>query len=214
MIPDLGADKVWRLSKSNGKWEIRGHVSFTRGGGPRHVAFHGILTFIFSAHHLIDKNLLDGMLYTLLELTSSIAAHTFLPLPSEPVLTHTTSTLTNPLPLPNDMLAAEILVPKTNASFPDPYLYVSNRNDPGPDGDTIAIFSLENKEKPVLVKEVSTGLRHVRGIVFGGPGDRWLVAGGVNGGGVRVFERTEGGRNLKVVAENKTIIAPTGFLWV
>lgn len=154
------------------------------------------------------------MLYTLLELTSSITSHTFPALPSEAVLTHTTSTLTNPLPLPNEMLAAEILVPKPNASFPEPYLYVSNRNDPGPDGDTIAIFSIVNKEKPVLVTEVPTGLRHVRGIVFGGPGDRWLVAGGVNGGGVRVFERTEGGKNLRVVAENQSIEAPTAFLWV
>lgn len=42
LIPDLGADKVWRLSKSKGKWEISGNVSYCPGGGPRHVAFHGI----------------------------------------------------------------------------------------------------------------------------------------------------------------------------
>jgi len=34
------------------------------------------------------------------------------------------------------------------------------------------------------------------------------------GGGVRVFERVDGGRNLKLVAENSSIEAPTGFLWV
>lgn len=154
------------------------------------------------------------MLYTLIELTSSLSAHRMPPLPAEPTLTHTTSTLSNPLPLPNDMLAAEILVPAINSAFQTPYLYISNRNDPSPEGDTIAIFTLEDKEKPVLVNEVRTGLKHVRGIVFGGPDDKWLVAGGVLGGGVKVFERTEGGKNLKVVAELKDIEAATGFLWI
>jgi len=112
------------------------------------------------------------------------------------------------------MLAAEILVPIPNKTYPEAYLYVSNRNDPSPDGDTIAIFSLSDKERPRLVEEVRTGLKHVRGIEFGGPDDKWLVAGGVNGGGVKVFERIEGGKNLRVVAENDSIEAPTAFLWV
>lgn len=112
------------------------------------------------------------------------------------------------------MLAAEILVPKLSNSFPEPYLYVSNRNDPSPGGDTITIFSLADKERPKLIEEVATGLVHVRGIIFGGLDDRWLVAGGVHAGGVKVFERIEGGRKLRVVAENSSIEGATGFLWV
>ena len=48
LIPDLGADKVWRMSKSGGeKWEIVGYVSYSPGVGPRHVAFYGtFLAFI------------------------------------------------------------------------------------------------------------------------------------------------------------------------
>lgn len=155
-------------------------------------------------------------MYTLLELTSSLAAHRLPPLPAEAALMHTAPTLSpeNQHPLPNDMLAAEILVPPPSAAFPTPYLYVSNRNDPSPEGDTIAIFSLADKETPVLVKEVRTGLKHVRGIVFGGPDDKWLVAGGVLGGGVKVFERTGGGADLRVVAGVEGVEAPTGFLWI
>lgn len=44
LVPDLGADKVWRFSKNDtGKWEIRGFVQYEPGSGPRHVAFFGIL---------------------------------------------------------------------------------------------------------------------------------------------------------------------------
>jgi len=197
LMVDLGADKVWRFGKDDtGKWEIRGHVQYTPGSGPRHVALH------------------DGMLYTLTELTNTVVAHLFPPLPSQPIFTHATSTLSHTCLHPEVMGAAEILVPNPNETYPEPYLYVSNRDDPSPEGDTIAIFSLADKEKPRLVGEVRTGLKHIRGIVFGGPDDKWLVAGGVKGGGVKVFERIEGGKNLRVVAENGDIKAPTAFLWV
>ncbi|KAF7977949.1 hypothetical protein HWV62_2033 [Athelia sp. TMB] len=209
LVPDLGADKVWRLVKGNDvKWDVRGHVSYTPGDGPRHVAFYK------APHGAVTTE--EPVMYTLVELVSGLTAHRLPPLPAEPVLTHTTSTLSNPLPLPNDMLAAEILVSSTSEAFPEPYLYISNRNDPSPEGDTIAIFDLKDKEKPVLIEEVRTGLKHVRGIVLGGQGEKWLVAGGVLGGGVKVFERTEGGKNLVEVAavSEEDVKAATGFLWI
>lgn len=43
LVPDLGADKVWRFSKNEaGKWEICGYVQYQPGSGPRHVTFFGI----------------------------------------------------------------------------------------------------------------------------------------------------------------------------
>lgn len=43
LVPDLGADKVWRFGKNDaGKWEIRGSVQYSLGSGPRHVTFYGI----------------------------------------------------------------------------------------------------------------------------------------------------------------------------
>jgi 6-phosphogluconolactonase (cycloisomerase 2 family) len=108
------------------------------------------------------------------------------------------------------MLAAEILIPKPNASFPTSYIYVSNRNDPHPEKDTIAIFDPKTME---MVGEVRTGLQHLRGMVFGGEDERWLVAGGAQGGGIKIFERVNGGKGLKEIAKNEEVEAPTGFLW-
>jgi hypothetical protein len=110
------------------------------------------------------------------------------------------------------MLAAELLIPEPNTAFSTPYAYVSNRNDPSEEGDTIAIFSIAG-DALELIAEVRTGLKHLRGMAFGGPDDKWLVAGGALGGGVKVFERVDGGKGLKVVAANSSVEAPTGFLW-
>lgn len=143
-----------------------------------------------------------------------LTKHRFPQLPAEPTFLTSTPTMSNPPPSLGNMLAAEILIPPTNATFPTPYLYLSNRNNPSPGGDTIAIFSISNPDSLELIVEVKTGLNHVRGMLFGGPDDKWLVAGGANGGGIKVFERADGGRNLKAVAENDSIEAPTGFLWV
>jgi len=125
----------------------------------------------------------------------------------------TSSTYLDPPKSPHDRPAAEILIPKPNSSFPTAYLYASNRNDPSPEGDSIAIFCIENPNTLELVGEFRTGLKHVRGMVFGGQDDRWLVVGGVKGGGVKVLERIDGGRHFKVASQNEDIKAPSGFLW-
>jgi len=198
LVPDLGADKVWRLTKrSDGQWTLRGHVDLEAGGGPRHVAARG------------------NTLYTLLELTSKLAVHAFPPLPASPTPLTSLSTL-SPSPIPDGMFAAEILLPEPNESFPGTFIYTSNRNDPNPGGDTIAIFSLAaGEDKPELVNEVRTGLNHVRGMEFGGDDGRYLVVGGVEGGGVNVFERVDGGKGLEEVARLGADVVgqPTGFLW-
>jgi len=198
LVPDLGADKVWRLTKrSDGQWAIRGQVDLESGGGPRHVVARG------------------NTLYTLLELTSKLAVHALPPLPASPTPRTSLFTLST-LPMPDGMFAAEILLPEPNESFPGTFIYTSNRNDPDPGGDTIAIFSLAaGEDQPELVNEVRTGLNHVRGMEFGGDDDKYLVVGGVEGGGVKVFERVDGGKGLEEVAklEADVVACPTGFLW-
>lgn len=198
LIPDLGADKIWRLKKGgDGHWTIYGYVQCESGGGPRHIATCG------------------KTLYTLLELTSQISVHPFPPIDTCPPQ-KSLSTLQTPPPTPHSMTTAEILLPETNATFPDPYIYVSNRDDPSPEGDTIAIFSLANGEtEPELVTEVRTGLKHLRGMYFGGEDSKWLIAGGVEGGGVKVFERVLGGKDLRVVASlgADVVPRPASFLW-
>ena len=111
------------------------------------------------------------------------------------------------------MLAAEILIPTPNELFPSSYMYVSNRNDPSPEGDTISIFAVAGDTLD-LISEVATGLNHVRGMALGGPNSEWLVIGGTNGGGVKVFQRVEEGKNLKEVAHDPSVQSPTGFGWL
>ncbi|KAF8216415.1 Lactonase, 7-bladed beta-propeller-domain-containing protein [Mycena galopus ATCC 62051] len=195
LVADLGADQVFRFTEQEDAWILQAHVRFDPGSGPRHTAIY------------------DGALYTLLELSSEIAKHRFPLLPAEPTFIAKKPTMFNPPATPNDMLAAELLIPEPNSTFSTPYAYVSNRNNPAEEGDTVAIFSIEG-DTLKLVAEVPTGLKHLRGMVFGGPDDKWLVAGGANGGGVKVFERIDGGKGLKEVAANSSVEAPTGFLWV
>ncbi|KAG1901037.1 Lactonase, 7-bladed beta-propeller-domain-containing protein, partial [Suillus fuscotomentosus] len=184
LVPDLGTDKVWRLTKRNdGKLSIRDHIDFEARGGPRHIAARG------------------NTLYTLLELTSKLAVHTFPLLPVPPARLTSLFTL-SALPIPDTMFAVEILLPEPNASFPETFIYTLNRNDPHSEGYSIAIFSLAAGEgQPELVNEVRTGLIHVRGMVFGGDEDKYLVEGGVEGGEVKVFERIDSGKGLQEIAK-------------
>ncbi|KAG5725283.1 hypothetical protein E4T56_gene12684 [Termitomyces sp. T112] len=198
LVPDLGADVVRRFKIGEtgcGTLEHRSDISYMPGGGPRHVAFY------------------DGHLYTLLELSSVLVKHRFPLYPELPSFVKSASTMSNPPPRPNGMLAAEVLIPVPNSTYPTPFLYLSNRNDPSPEGDIISIFAISGLDTLELVTEVRSGLNHLRGMLFGGPDDKWLVAGGGDGGGVKVFERIDGGKNLKVLAENPNVQAITGFLW-
>ena len=119
--------------------------------------------------------------------------------------------------------AAEILI-RTSPQFPHPYIYVSNRNTgtTTPEGDSIAIFEHVHQGKKneglVLIKQVFTGLNQIRGMEIGNPangGDQYLIAGAASGkGGVAIFRRTEGGRNLELVVRNLDVPTRTAFVWV
>lgn len=111
------------------------------------------------------------------------------------------------------MLAAEILIPPPNDDYPIPLIYVSNRNDPSPDGDVISIFSIVHPEELEPVAEIRAGLNHLRGMAFGGPSNKYLVAGGVTSGKIKVFERVDKGRGL-VELTTVEAVAPTAFLWL
>jgi 6-phosphogluconolactonase (cycloisomerase 2 family) len=41
LIPDLGADKTWRLTKGPSGWEVKGSIDYPPGAGPRHILIHG-----------------------------------------------------------------------------------------------------------------------------------------------------------------------------
>jgi hypothetical protein len=91
-----------------------------------------------------------------------------------------------------------------------------------PEGDSIAIFEHVNQgqqnESLVLINQVFTGLDQIRGMEFGNDdngGEQYLMAGAASGtAGVAIFRRTEGGRNLELVARNLDIPTRTSFVWL
>ncbi|KAL0060664.1 hypothetical protein AAF712_012541 [Marasmius tenuissimus] len=212
LVPDLGGDKVWRLTGSGGQWKIAGDIPQPAGSGPRHVAIQ------------------NDRLFTLHELSSTLSIQKFpaLGLNADAPLIANVSILPPNPPAGSQWGAAEILFPKPTYEFTKPYIYVSNRNiatDPAaldPRGDSIAIYEHVGlgtaNEGLKLVKHVYTGLSQVRGMEIGPQhdgGDKYLIAAGVAGtGGTVVFERTDGGADLKEVARNKDIATRTTFIWL
>jgi 6-phosphogluconolactonase (cycloisomerase 2 family) len=105
---------------------------------------------------------------------------------------------------------------EASASFPNPYIYVSNRNTgtQDPKGDSIVIYSFDSKGKVTELKQVYTGLDQVRGMEFGGEDNKYLVAGGVAGSaGIVIYERVNGGADLKEIVRNTNLPTATSFVW-
>jgi len=196
LIPDLGADKTWRLKEEGGKWNFVGSLNHGAGKGPRHAVIH------------------NDVLYTTLELANEVDAHTLPPLPQEPTLLSELSSVppgSSPTP---DMYLAEIVLSPPTAAYTSSLLYVTNRNEAPPSGDTIAIYAPyqhTSGEEFHYLGSVATGLQHLRSISLGGPGFQYLVAGGVYGGGVKVFERK--GSSLQEIAR-VDVEKPASFVWL
>ncbi|KIO30985.1 hypothetical protein M407DRAFT_221408 [Tulasnella calospora MUT 4182] len=193
LINDLGSDKTWRLSRSSsGAWQNSGSIQHPAGSGPR----HGVV--------------LNGNLYTVHELSNTLTQHTI------PVLNSgSSSQLVATLPVippgasNSTLAAAELLLSPKNCMYPTQYLYATNRGDTDPNGDTIAVFSLNPLQ---LVGHVRTGLKQIRGAALGGPNGEYLVAGGQSDGGVVLYRRTSGGASLTELARYSSVNQPTSFV--
>ena len=65
--------------------------------------------------------------------------------------------------------------------------------------------------------EIRTGLQHLRGVALVGDNDAYLVAGGMNGGGIKVFERVSANQGYlkEIVAIPARIVdQPSSFIWM
>jgi 6-phosphogluconolactonase (cycloisomerase 2 family) len=108
--------------------------------------------------------------------------------------------------------AGELLLSPTNTQYTSQYLYATNRNDPNPAGDAIAIFAVTPQLR--LVKHVRTGLKHIRAAAIAGVDGEYLVAGGMNGGGIVVYKRTNGGEDLTELARyTDSVVSPASFVF-
>ncbi|CAL1710954.1 unnamed protein product [Somion occarium] len=201
LIPDLGADKVWRLVEdgSPGNWRIQGFITQPQGSGPRHIATRG------------------NTLYTLHELSSTLTQQAIPPAPNGTSTIVANFSIIPPNPPPQaEWHAGEILLTEASPKFRQPFIYVSNRNTGpvvDPQGDAIAIFEIEPKLK--FVKHVYTGLDQIRGMEFGGPENEFLIASGVAGdAGVIMLRRINGGADLEIIAKDTVLPTRTSFVWL
>ncbi|KAG8813971.1 hypothetical protein FRC17_001352 [Serendipita sp. 399] len=193
LIPDLGADKTWRLTKGESGWEIKGAIEYPAGAGPRHVLIH------------------DGILYTVLELSNELSLHKWASLPESPSLITITSTFGSGKPAHRSMLAAEILL-SPNKQF----IYVSNRNDPSSEGDPLAVYSVPSSNAEfALVREIRTGVTHARGANFS-PDGKYLAVVGNHSGSINIFEVIDGSPDgeLKLVGGLQGLEKPTSVIWI
>jgi 6-phosphogluconolactonase (cycloisomerase 2 family) len=109
------------------------------------------------------------------------------------------------------MLAAEILLCPNNK-----FIYVSNRNDPSPEGDSIAVFNVPTgSDECKLVREIRSGVKHARGMSFSRDG-KYLAVAGNHSGSVKIFEVVEGSADgdVGLVASIEGLEKPTVVLWL
>jgi 6-phosphogluconolactonase (cycloisomerase 2 family) len=194
-----GADKIWRLKLSDNKLSLTGNIPQPEGSGPRHM------------------EILDKQLFVLHENDNTLTVQ---PLPASPTgkssITSTVSIVPPGVPAKSTFAAAELLIPANSTAFPTSFIYASNRNigpDFDPRGDAVAILQNTNGKLSV-VGHAFTGLTNIRSMRFGGPDKRYLIVGSATAGGVAVFERTSGGKNLTLVARDATIPIRTSFAWL
>ncbi|KDQ53879.1 hypothetical protein JAAARDRAFT_38844 [Jaapia argillacea MUCL 33604] len=208
IVPDLGQDKLWRLTQNatTGEWYIQGDIQQPTGSGPRHMALHGN----------------NSDLYVIHELASTLTAQVLPMAPNgtTPFLSNY-STLPPTYPNGSAFAAAEILIPTPSANFPGTYIYTSNRNTGNldPNGDTIVIWEILPTGAVQQVKQVYTGLDQIRGMMFSWDVDNgeaeYLIAAGYAGtAGVHVYQRINGGADLALVASNTDIPTRTSFVWL
>ncbi|QRV85156.1 lactonase, 7-bladed beta-propeller [Ceratobasidium sp. AG-Ba] len=194
LIPDLGSDKIWRLTKtSSGALQNSGYIQQPLGSGPRHGVISG------------------NTLYTIHELSNTLIQQTIPSLGSTvnaPIIANI-SILPPDTTNPNAHTAAEIILSPVTSAFPKQYIYATNRGD---SSDAITIIDPANNTLKV-VKQFRTGLSTMRGAALS-PDGTYLVTGGQYNGFVVVYERINGGADLKEVARASGFTQPFSFLWV
>lgn len=200
LVPDLGSDKVRRLTHSGTNWAEAASISFRAGSAPRHiVATNGTLYTLHQNYNVLTQNTLPPLSSGQ---SSQLVANISIIPPG------TTSTV--------NMQAGELLyAPSPSGGLASPLLYASNRNDPSSLGDAIAVFETTPQLK--VVAHVRTGLQHLRGMAFVGSTKEYIVVGGMNGGGIKVFKRVDASKGYltQVAALGAGQVSqPTSFVWV
>ena len=174
-------------------------------------------------------------MYTLCELSSTLVTHTLPTLPAKQAVSHdgdadiekvdqsgTSVCISRHSILPpadkdnqSKMLASEILLLSSPTPGGKHLLICTNRDSPNPEGDAIALFSVDDDGTVERTEQGwITGIgKHLRGMSADKEG-KYLAVAGRDGGGLTIFERDqEKGLALKEVAKLavEKVVCP---LWI
>ncbi|KAJ3042338.1 hypothetical protein HDV00_007472 [Rhizophlyctis rosea] len=174
-IPDLGSDRIWVNSYSNGQITKVSSAVLPSGAGPRHIVLHPTLPYAYSVQ----------------ELANTVATYSYDR--SSGSLTYQSSITTLPPNFTGTSAGAEIVL---HPQFPDvPYLYASNRG-----ANTIAVYRVGSDGSLTNVANPSSGGSTPRMMVFK---DGWLVVVNSDSSNVAVFSAgTDGSLTLKSTTSN------------
>ncbi|KAJ7220613.1 Lactonase, 7-bladed beta-propeller-domain-containing protein [Mycena pura] len=232
LVPDLGGDKIWRIVRNGppGNFKVQGQINVDKGTGPRHIAIRDKILFTVheTASTLTAQTIPAAPNGTAAPLIANVTTFPADALPGSKFAAAEIliSTPTDQFPTPL------IYVSNRNIS----------PNVTDPKGDTIAIFEFVNGTDCAgdkgntkrmlrgrkhrddtaggqlkLVAQIPTGLQQIRSMALGrvdDGGDEFIIAGANTEGGVAVFRRVDGGRNLTLVARNTDTQNRTSFVFV
>jgi len=231
LVPDLGGDKIWRIVRNGapGNFKVQGQIDVDKGTGPRHIAIHDNILFTVheTASTLTAQAIPAGPNGTALPLLANVS--TF---PADALEGSKFAAAEILISTPTDAFPTPLIYVSNRNISP---------NVTDPLGDTIAIFEFLNGTEPCtkrnarrmlrrrarrqadatpqlkLLAQVPTGLQQIRSMALGrvdDGGDQFIIAGANTEGGVAVFQRVDGGRNLTLAARNLELGNRTSFVFV
>ncbi|KAH9475848.1 hypothetical protein JR316_0011408 [Psilocybe cubensis] len=240
-IADFGADKIWRLKNTGtpGNFIVQGQIDVAPGNGPRHLAVHDNILFVvneltstLTAQQIPEAP--NGTTQPLLANVSTIPQDDLGLNASFRVAELIISEPTEQFPTPLIYVSNRNLGPDFDPRGDTVAIY-EFKNCTGADPVSDAPISRRAHARSwsrrqetvgsgnaypsafVLQSQTFTGLTQIRSMALGhveDGGDQFLIAGANTEGGVAVFSRVDGGRNLTLVARNEDVQNRTSFVFL
>ncbi|KAJ6618136.1 Lactonase, 7-bladed beta-propeller-domain-containing protein [Mycena sp. CBHHK59/15] len=238
LVPDLGGDKIWRIVRDGppGNFAVQGQIDVDKGTGPRHIAIHDNILFTVheTASTLTAQRIPaapNGTALPLLANVTTIPADALVGskfAAAEILISTPTAAFPSPLIyVSNRNINPNVTDPRgdTIAIFE----FVNGTDAGGNATDSSSAARRRSLMRHVrrqdadacaalrLVAQIPTGLQQIRSMALGrvdDGGDEFIIAGANTEGGVAVFQRVDGGRNLTLAARNLELGNRTSFVFV
>lgn len=210
LVPDLGCDCIRYLGTDR-------QIKALAGSGPRHLVVEGALAAMpregsFRLPLLrSEPPLLGSTVYAINELDNTVTVHKADGSEVDPQKLERHSILADDCckPKGQGMTASEIML-----SSDKRHLYLTNREEGHPRGDTIAHFTLsDDGARLTKASEVRAELNHLRGAeLFEAGGQGYLITGSRTGKGAVVYLRDAATGALSEVVRNAEVFQPSCFV--